>query len=132
VSLRAFQAFSDFRGEASAFTWLYRIAVNVVNRHRERRSGEPVPFDTPEVIQLTADEAAGPEAMALQSDLRAAVWSALHRLSPELRTTLILQVYEGLRYHEIASILHVPIGTVKSRLHHAMQRLREECKQYAV
>src|SRR5437870_3936541 len=49
VSLRAFQAYGEFRGEASAFTWLYRIAVNVVNRHRERRHTESVPLDSPEI-----------------------------------------------------------------------------------
>jgi RNA polymerase sigma-70 factor (ECF subfamily) len=132
VSLRAFQAFGEFRGEASAFTWLYRIAVNVVNRHHERRRGAAVPLDLPEIVQLPTDSVGGPEAMALRADLRAAVWAAVEGLPSALRTTLILQVYEGLRYHEIASILNVPIGTVKSRLHHAMQRLREECKQYEV
>jgi RNA polymerase sigma-70 factor, ECF subfamily len=130
VSLRAFQAFGDFRAEAGAFTWLYRIAVNVVNRHRERRQRETVPLDSPEIIQLPADKAASPESIALESDRRAAVWSALERLPDELRTTLILQVYEGLKYREVASVLNIPVGTVKSRLHHAIQRLREEFKNH--
>jgi RNA polymerase sigma-70 factor (ECF subfamily) len=129
VSLRAFQAFSSFRGEAGAFTWLYRIAVNVVNRHRERRR-ELLPMDAPEVAQLPADAACGPETMALQADRRAAVWSAIGSLPAELRTTLVLQVYEGLKYREVAAILDVPIGTVKSRLNHAMRRLREEFKDH--
>src|SRR5438876_9707971 len=63
VSLRAFQAFGDFRGEAGAFTWLYRIAVNVVNRHRERRQRETVSLNTPEIVQLPADKAASPESI---------------------------------------------------------------------
>src|SRR5205807_9100151 len=129
VSLRAFQAFGDFRGEAGAFTWLYRIAVNVVNRHREGRQ-ELLPMDAPEVAQLPADEACGPETMALQADRRAAVRLAIERLPEELRTTLVLQVYEGLKYREVAAILNVPIGTVKSRLNHAMRRLREEFRDH--
>jgi RNA polymerase sigma-70 factor (ECF subfamily) len=127
VSLRAFQAFGDFRGEAGAFTWLYRIAVNVVNRHHERRR-ELLPLDAPEVAQLPADAACGPETLALQSDRRAAVWAAIGRLPEELRTTLVLQVYEELKYREVAAILNVPVGTVKSRMNHAMRRLREEFK----
>jgi RNA polymerase sigma-70 factor, ECF subfamily len=130
VSVRAFQAFGDFRGEAGAFTWLYRIAINVVNRHRERRQRETVPLDSPEMNQLPADKAASPESIALESDRRAAVWSALERLPDELRTTLILQIFEGLKYREVAGVLNIPIGTVKSRLHHAIQRLREEFKDH--
>src|SRR5438876_5707484 len=129
VSLRAFQAFSSFRGEAGRFTWLYRIAVNVVNRHRERRR-ELLPLDAPEVAQLPADEACGPETAALQAERRAVVWSAIGRLPEELRTTLVLQVYEELKYREVAAILNVPVGTVKSRLNHAMRRLREEFKDH--
>jgi RNA polymerase sigma-70 factor (ECF subfamily) len=129
VSLRAFQAFGGFRGEADAFTWLYRIAVNVVNRHREGRR-ELLPLDAPEVAELPADAACGPEHLALQADRRAAVWSAIERLPEELRTTLVLQVYEALKYREVAAILNVPVGTVKSRLNHAMRRLREEFKDH--
>src|SRR5438445_993464 len=129
VSVRAFQAFGDFRGEAAAFTWLYRIAVNVVNRQRERRR-ELLLLDAPEVSQLPADEACGPETVALQADRRAAVWSAIGRLPEELRTTLVLHVYEELKYREVAAILNVPVGTVKSRLNHAMRRLREEFKDH--
>src|SRR5436305_1718150 len=127
VSLRAFQAFGSFRGEADAFTWLYRIAVNVVNRHRERRR-ELLPLDAPEVAQLPADTACGPETMALQADRRAMVWSAIERLPEEMRTTLVLQVYEGLKYREVAATLNVPVGTVKSRMNHAVRRLREEVR----
>ena len=129
VSVRAFQAFGDFRGEAGAFTWLYRIAVNVVNRQRERRR-ELLLLDAPEVSQLPADEACGPETMAFQADRRAAVWSAIGRLPEELRTPLVLHVYEELKYREVAAILNVPVGTVKSRLNHAMRRLREEFKDH--
>lgn len=132
ISIRAFQAFDSFRGEASAFTWLYRIAIHVVLRHRERRVRESVPMESPEVAALPADDRACPEASALKADLRPVVRAALERLPDELRTTLILQLYEGLKYREIAEALNIPIGTVKSRLNSAMQRLREELKDYAM
>jgi RNA polymerase sigma-70 factor (ECF subfamily) len=132
VGLRAFQAFPGFRGEADAYSWLYRIAINVVNRYRERRRPTLVPLETPEVEGLAADRAGCPEAVLLRDDLRASVWAALDRLPDELRTILILQVYEGLKYRELALVLGIPIGTVKSRLHHAMQRLKEELIESAV
>jgi RNA polymerase sigma-70 factor, ECF subfamily len=102
--------------------------VNVVNRHRERRRSEFIPLEASELESLRADEAAGPEATALGADLRARVWAALERLPEQQRTALILQLYEGLKYREVADVLHIPIGTVKSRLHHAMQRLKEELR----
>jgi RNA polymerase sigma-70 factor (ECF subfamily) len=132
VCLRALRAFAEFRGEASVFTWLSRIAINVVHRHRERAQREVVSWDTPELTALPDDKTRGPEETAITADLRRAVWAALERLPEELRTTLILQVYEGLKYREIASILDVPISTVKYRRHEAMLRLRQELEDYAL
>jgi RNA polymerase sigma-70 factor, ECF subfamily len=126
IAVRAFQGYAGFRGDASLYTWLYRIAVNVVHRHRERCRLSFSSLDTPEVADLAAGGASDPEAVAVAGDMRTRVWAALERLPDELRVTLILQLYEGLKYREIAAILDVPIGTVKSRLHHAVQRLKEE------
>jgi RNA polymerase sigma-70 factor (ECF subfamily) len=132
VSLRAYRAFGSFRAESSVFTWLARIAINVVNRHREQSQRAILSLDTSDLAALEAPEARRFEEIVLGSDLRLAVWSALERLPEELRTTLILQVYEGLKYREIASILKVPLSTVKYRRHEAMLRLREELKEYAL
>ena len=132
VSLRAFQTFGAFRGRSSAYTCLYRIAVNVVLRARERRHHPTVPLDSPDASGLTADPAAGPEARALRASLQPAVWGALDRLPEDQRATLILQIYEGLKYREIADVLGIPLGTVKSRLNAAILRLREELKDYAL
>ena len=131
VSLRAFQAFGSFRGQSDAFTWLYRIAVNVVLRDRERRK-PTLAMDSPLVACLSAPDTHDPEQAALRAEIQPRVWAALNCLPDDLRATLILQVYEGLKYREIAQVLDIPIGTVKSRLNNAMQRLREELKDYAL
>lgn len=51
--------------------------------------------------------------------------AALNRLSPKLREVLVLNIYQGLRYQDIAEVLEIPLGTVKSRINLAMQELRE-------
>jgi RNA polymerase sigma-70 factor, ECF subfamily len=82
--------------------------------------------------EVPCDPAAETETAALASALRPMVWAAINRLSPDLRTTLILQVYEGLKYREIANVLNISLETVKYRRHQAMLRLREELKGYEV
>ena len=125
VNLRAFQGFGTFRRGSSAYTWLYRIAVNVVLRHRERLSPDTVPWDSAAQV---SDPGLSPQDALLQAQIRPIVWAALNRLPEEQRTTVILSVYEELKYREIADVLEIPLGTVKSRLHIGMARLREELK----
>ena len=125
VNLRAFQGFGTFRRGSSAYTWLYRIAVNVVLRHRERLSPDTVPWDSAAQVP---DPSLSPQDALLQAQIRPIVWAALNRLPEEQRTTIILSVYEEFKYREIADVLEIPLGTVKSRLHIGMARLREELK----
>ena len=122
VGLRALEGFGRFRGLSSYSTWLHRIAVNVVLRHRERRR-ESFPLNL-ETETHTTD--AGPERRAVQSDTLSRTQSAIERLPDELRTPLVLLAWEELSYKEIAALLEIPIGTVMSRLHTARQRLRKE------
>lgn len=129
ISIRAFSAFEEFRGESSFSTWLYRIAVNIVLRYRERKLHSEVSLDAV-ASDVLPDPAANPETQALQSALRPAVWAAINRLPPDLRTTLILQVYEGLKYREIAAVLNITLDLVKYRRHQALLRLREELQGY--
>ena len=125
VSLRACQGFGTFRGGSSAYTWLYRIAVHVVLRHRERLVLDTVSWDSAAQVP---DPSLTPQAAVLQAEIRPIVWAALDRLPDEQRTTIILSVYEELKYREIADVLEIPLGTVKSRLHTGIARLREELK----
>lgn len=125
VALRAHEALAGFRGRAGEFTWLYRIAVNVVRRYRERRQVETVSWDAPQLSRIPSPASPSEDGVG---DFRRIVRAALLRLPEELSTPLILQVYEGLKYREIAQVLEIPIGTVMSRLHAARKRLREELK----
>ena len=122
VGLRALESFGQFRGLAAPSTWLYRIAVNVVLRHRERRR-ECVPL---EGLELASSGSGGPERQVLRGESWDRTRAAVEGLSEELRTTLVLHAWEGMSYKEIAAVLGVPTGTVMSRLHAARQRLRKE------
>jgi RNA polymerase sigma-70 factor (ECF subfamily) len=130
ASVNAFQGYARFRNKSDIYTWFYRITVNVTLRWRERRSNT-IPFDSPEIESMISSHL-DPQKQAELSELRPAVWKAMETLPEDIRTTLILQLYEGLKYREIALMLDIPIGTVKSRLNTAIHRLREELKDHAM
>jgi RNA polymerase sigma-70 factor, ECF subfamily len=130
VSLRAFQAFSEFRGQSAAFTWFYRIAVNVVLRYRERQPTSTLSLDAPQAAMLSAQVSLEPSPTALRAELSTRVQAALDRLPEEWRVPLILHTYEQLKYREIAEVLAIPVGTVMSRIFYARRRLQEELKDY--
>jgi len=125
VAMRACEAYAGFQGQSNVYSWLYRIAVNVVLRSRERKAHPTVTLTDPSASSLPA-QADGPDVQAIRRDLRSRIWEAINGLPDDQRAALILQVYEGLAYREIALALDVPIGTVKSRLNAATKRLRKE------
>jgi RNA polymerase sigma-70 factor (ECF subfamily) len=113
--LKAWQALASFRGEASLGTWLHRIAYHEYT-HWLRARREHAPLE--EAGDLPDRQAErGLEALLLQD--------ALDRLSPEHREAFLLYHVQGLSVPEVAAVMEVPPGTVKSRLFHARQRLRE-------
>jgi RNA polymerase sigma factor (sigma-70 family) len=122
VFLRLFRALPQFRGEASVSTFLYRIVVNVVNdefRSREK-ARLTVSIEDHELTSLWAD----PEHALERDQLQRAVDDALLHMSAPDRTILILHYQEERSYEEIASILGLPMGTVKTHLYRARQRLK--------
>jgi RNA polymerase sigma-70 factor (ECF subfamily) len=129
--LNAYQSLQTFKGEAEFFTWLYRIAFNTaISLKRRKRTtvsldsaaseGTIEPLDCSKYVRPGAALEQGEEEMQLQA--------ALSRLSPEYREVLVLKDIEGMKYEQIADILGVPIGTIRSRLHRARLELRELLK----
>lgn len=135
--VKAFQAIGRFAGRSQFYTWIFRIAVNLVMsaRRKERRTGtisldathgrNGGRDDPPQADRLPA--AGGtPAEQATGSEQKSLVLQALYRLDEEHRAVVILRDLESLGYDEIAEILEVPTGTVKSRLHRARLALRAE------
>ena len=119
--LQAFRRLSSFEGRSEFFTWLYRIAYNVYlnNRTRVRRFCE-LPEDY--VAAAIAPENA---MSAPRSDLRRDLSAAIETLPERYRAVVVLYYLEEVSYPEIAEILRVPLGTVKTHLHRAKKLLRE-------
>lgn len=126
--LRALRALPGFRGEADPKTWAYRITVNAW-KNRVQSRGWRFWSRTLGLEAVTRAVEPPPEAELERGETAAAVARALERLAPEERAALSLRELEDRSYAEIAGILGIPVGTVKSRIHRArvlLARMLEE------
>jgi len=133
--LKALERIGQFRGHSQFYTWLFRIAANLTISHR-RRSGRvrfqsltgPEKFEHSQADALTATVARrrtrAPEAPVIAAETHQRVMDALEELDDEFRLVVVLCDMEDMDYAQIAQVLDVPIGTVKSRLHRARCMLR--------
>ncbi len=120
VFLRAYRGLVGFRGHSSLGTWLYRIAYNVFLNHRsrcKRFSALPEDYD----VRAAAPEDA---LSAPRSDMRRDLRSAIAELPDRYRAVVVLYYLQEVTYPEIAEILDLPLGTVKTHLHRAKRLLR--------
>lgn len=133
VFLSLFRKIRGFRGECSLKTWLYRVAVNqAANRNRWwkrrfRNRTVSLHLDSSREIAKQIDPVGSnpsPARICFSRELREALQAALRRLPFEQRVAVVLRDVDGLTYEEIAEINDVRIGTVKSRIARARERLR--------
>jgi RNA polymerase sigma-70 factor (ECF subfamily) len=125
--LSAYQALHAFKGDAEFFTWLYRIAFNTaISLKRKKRSAVSLDSQPGEtgIDPNDPSEYVKPGAAIERSEDERQLSEAIARLSPEHREVLLLKDIEGLKYEDIAELLGVPIGTIRSRLHRARLELR--------
>ena len=136
VFLKVFRGIRGFKGDSSLRTWIYRIAIHEAsNQHRwwRRHAGREVALDAEtggeeEGLSLLETLAAGgdsPFDAAAEAELRAHVEAALREVPDPYRATVVLRDIEGFAYEEIAEILDVQLGTVKSRLMRGRAHLRK-------
>lgn len=129
--VRAYRSLRTFRRSSSFTTWLYRIVSNVCLDvvRRQKRQAQSLTLESEDdqfVERDIPDDRAQPEQTAMENELQKAVHRALGRLRMEHRTVLVLYDLAGFSYEEIAEMLKLPLGTVKSRLNRARLALREE------
>lgn len=132
--VKAFENLGSFRGGSSLYTWLFRIAVNTSLSHRRKRKwvqlGAPADDEgeaNPEAA-IVDPASCNPADSLVTAETEAMVQEAISSLDDEHRTVVVLRDIQHCDYHEIAEILEVPTGTVKSRLHRARLMLRERLK----
>jgi RNA polymerase sigma-70 factor (ECF subfamily) len=137
VFLKVFRGVATFREQSSLRTWIYRIAVNEANNHRRwfvRHCKLEVPLEEtrpehPNSIEYTPDPGRSPFEQAMDSETRTLIERALTQINPVFRTAVVLRDVQNLSYEEIAEILQVSLGTVKSRILRGREALRRELTQ---
>ncbi|MBQ2925770.1 MAG: sigma-70 family RNA polymerase sigma factor [Ruminiclostridium sp.] len=127
VFWKVWNALPQFRGGASFSTWLYRLTLNACTDHyrREKKRRGDLSLDDPDLAPLR-DTAPSPEEILLQREEQAILRKALAELPEQHRVILVLREMDGLDYKEIAQVLDLEMGTVKSRLARARRALRDK------
>ena len=139
VFLKVFRGIRRFNGEASLKTWIYRIAIHEASNHRRwwfrhkgRETAMPeLSWECARLNHALADPASSPFDRAAEEEVRAKVEAELRQVPEPYRGTVILRDIEGLSYEEIAEILEVSLGTVKSRLMRGREALKKRLAPYA-
>jgi len=130
--IKAYQKLKDFNPKASLYTWLYRIAVNTCLDYKKRPFFESFfkKSKGEEFVDELSSDWPSPEKLYESKQIGLALHNSIRKLPSKLRTAIVLKEIEGLSYEEIADILEVSIGTVKSRISRAREELKRLMKNY--
>lgn len=141
---KALMGLDSFRGEANPYTWLFRIGVNLaISQIRKVQRRRTFSLDAPSsngrhdddqasslVDRIAQTRQQGPDEALLQRERQEKVVEALGRLDAEYRAVLVMRDIEGFDYQQMADVLGLNLGTLKSRLFRARLALRDELKDY--
>ena len=140
IFLKVFRHIGGFKGESALKTWIFKIAFSeILNRLRwwKRRHryatmslDEPPNGNGSPASDFVADAAPTPEEVLQSKERENAIQQALGRLSHEHRSIIVLRDIEGFSYNEIADVLGISMGTVKSRLARARGDLKQSLMRY--
>ena len=131
VFLRIYTRLDGFRGEAPFRTWVYRITVNTCRDELRRRRRRPAPVeDQPAHVVAAAVTGStrqddDPARTVVGREVQATIQAALNQLPESFRAAVVLRDVQGLTYEEVAEVLGVSVGTVKSRIHRGRLLLRD-------
>ncbi len=127
--IKAYKNLKRFRGDASIYTWLYRIAVNTAHNHlRKAKRAAEVDFD--DVAPFIEARGLNPAESAANVELGEAIDGAVRQLPPRQQEVFILHYFEQMTHREIAETLGVTEGAVKANFFHAVQKLKGALRPY--
>jgi len=131
--LRLFKNKHYYKEIAKFSTWIYTIAGNLAKTELRRRRRRKI-FSISHFMSLEKDydipdESHSPEQDANSQITDAIIQKAIQKLSPKFKEVIVLRDIQGLSYEEIAEIVHIPLGTVKSRVNRARLKLQEDLKE---
>lgn len=137
VFMKMFRSLKTFRRDAKMSSWLYQITVNASIDSIRKKSSKPQ-RSIEEFDQLNIREQIGgslsssldPQKSAESSQIQRQISEALQNITPKERTVFVMRHYNDLKLNEIAEILNITIGTVKSLLFRAIRKLRKELSSY--
>jgi RNA polymerase sigma-70 factor (ECF subfamily) len=132
VFLKVFRNIGSFRGQSSLKTWVYRISVNEAHNRRRwfgRHRRAEIELESDEAskswLEHLSDQSKTPYELVLNLERREAIERALAGMSPAFREAVVLRDLENLSYEEIADVLDISIGTVKSRILRGREAMRK-------
>ncbi len=129
--IRVYKNLGKFKGDSTFSTWLFAITANICRdelRKRERKF-EVHSYSDDKNKKKTLEnvkEVNNPEKISITKELSTFIQEKIEKLPPEQKTVFVLREFEGLSYREIVDVLHISMGTVKSRLSRARRTLRED------
>lgn len=125
--LRVFRAISGFKGQASFSTWVYRVTMNTcLDELRRRKNKQTSSLDSLlDAGWSPSDEMDTPERHAIAAEKQEAIRNTISELPEDMRSAIILRDIQGFSYDEIARILEINVGTIKSRISRGREKLRE-------
>jgi RNA polymerase sigma-70 factor, ECF subfamily len=130
VFLSAYKAIQSFRGDANFSTWLYRIAFNHASTRRRSANLTQQRFSSLENTEIADNGPVDPGRLFEQKEIQEQVQRALNHLSEQDAAIILLRDLHDIPYEEVAGLLDIPVGTVKSRLHRARQALKAKLSAY--
>ncbi len=141
--IKAYRSIEGFKGDASFYTWIYRIAVNLAIDHQRREKRRPTSESmragarsdaaaAESLLDRLADDrpAGDPFRATRDTELRECVQRAVADLTADHRAVILLREVEGLSYEEISQVMQCSKGTVMSRLHYARKKLQADLKEF--
>jgi len=141
VFLKVFRGMKRFNGESSLKTWLYRIAIHEASNQRRwwfRHKSKETTMEAQEdengnsfgICNVLVDKGESPFEQVAHEEIRARVEHELKQVSEPYRTTVVLRDIDGLSYEEIAEVLQISLGTVKSRLIRGREALKKRLESF--